>query len=101
MDDRKIVEMYFARNEDAIRETDKKYGRYCYSIAYTILHSSEDSKECLNDTYVKAWNAMPPHHPSKLSAFLGKITRNLALDRYAYYNAEKRCDNTALETTAP
>ena len=96
MDDKKIVELYFARSEDAIKETEKKYGRYCYRIAYNILYSKEDSEECVNDTYVKAWHAMPPHNPWRLSTFLGKITRNLALDRYAYHKADKRYGNTVL-----
>jgi RNA polymerase sigma-70 factor (ECF subfamily) len=96
MDDKKIVELYFERNEEAIRETDRKYGKYCFYIAQNILCHREDSRECVNDTYVRAWNAIPPHRPSRLSTFLGKITRNLALDRYAYRKAEKRLDNTAL-----
>ena len=96
VDDKKIVELYFARSESAIRESQKKYGKYCFSIAYRILFSKEDSEECVNDTYQKAWSAIPPHRPLRLSTFLGKITRNLALDRYAYCKAEKRCDNTAL-----
>lgn len=96
MDDKKIVELYFERNEEAIRETDRKYGKYCFYIAQNILCGREDSRECVNDTYVRAWNAIPPHRPSRLSTFLGKIIRNLALDRYAYRKAEKRLDNTAL-----
>ncbi|MBE6672917.1 MAG: sigma-70 family RNA polymerase sigma factor [Ruminococcaceae bacterium] len=96
MDDDKIVAMYFERNEEAIRETDLKYGKYCFYIAQNILCQREDSKECVSDTYVRAWNAIPPHRPSRLGAFLGRITRNLALDRYAYHKAEKRLDNTSL-----
>ena len=88
--DEQIVDMYWARQEDAITETQKKYGNYCQSIAYNILRSREDSAECVNDTYLKAWNSMPVHRPDKLSAFLGKITRNLALNRYEYYSASKR-----------
>ena len=90
MQDEKIVDMYWARSEDAIAETSKKYGRYCMSIAYNILQSAEDSKECVNDTYLRAWNAMPNDRPDRLSAFLGKITRNLALAKWEYNTAEKR-----------
>ena len=94
MDDQKIIELYFARSEDAIRETDAKYGRYCHTVAYNVLHSNADAEECVNDTYIRAWESIPPKQPSRLSTFLAKITRNLALDRIDYYNAEKRPQNT-------
>ena len=90
MEDVRIVELFWERSETAIEETQRKYGRYCYHIAYNILFSNEDSEECVNDTYLRAWNAMPPHRPERLSAFLGKIVRNLALDRYDKRTAEKR-----------
>ena len=90
MEDERIVSLYFARNEDAIAETDKKYGGYCAAIAYAILYSAEEAEECKNDTYLKAWNAMPPQRPSRLKAFLGRIARHTALDRYDYENAKKR-----------
>lgn len=90
MEDRQIVDLYWARSENAISETEIKYGRYCYYIAHNILHNDEDSEECVNDTYLNAWNAMPDHRPNKLSTFLGKITRNLSLNRWELYNAEKR-----------
>lgn len=90
MEDKQIVDLYWARSEKAISETEIKYGRYCYYIAHNILHNHEDSEECVNDTYLKAWKAMPDQRPSKLSAFLGKITRNLSLNRWELYNAEKR-----------
>lgn len=90
MDDSKIIELYNARSEDAIAETSKKYGRYCYSIAYNILHSNEDSEECVNDTYLRAWNVIPPQKPDPLSVFLGRITRNLSLDRWRRKTSEKR-----------
>jgi len=96
MDDREIVALYFSRSENAIKETEIKYGKYCYAIAYNILYSKEDSEECVNDTYLRAWNSMPPQNPSRLSAFLGRITRNLALDRYDYNNAEKRSGEISL-----
>lgn len=89
MDDEQIVDLYWARSEIAISETANKYGRYCHSIAYNILHNNEDSEECVNDTYMRAWGAVPPQRPNRLSAFLGKITRNLSLNRYEKYTAQK------------
>lgn len=90
MDDNKIIELYFARNEDAISETSYKYGHYCHAIAINILASEEDSQECLNDTYLQAWQSIPPARPVSLRAFLGKITRNLALNLLEKKNAQKR-----------
>ena len=89
-EDSKIIELFFARDEKAISETHSKYGRYCYSIAYNIIGVNEDCEECVNDTLVKAWNAIPPQKPKKLSAFLGKITRNLSLNRFFEKTADKR-----------
>ncbi len=90
MEDKQIVDLYWARSESAISETADKYGKYCYYIAFNILYNDEDSKECVNDTYMKAWGAMPTHRPNKLSTFIGKITRNLSLHKYEKYTAEKR-----------
>ena len=90
MEDTQIVDLYFARSEQAIKETDTKYGGYCYSIAYNILTNQEDAEESVSDTYLSAWNAMPPRRPSFLAAFLGKITRNISLDRWRKYHAFKR-----------
>ena len=90
MKDTEIIELYFRRDEHAIEETQKSYGRYCYSIAYHILHVNEDSEECVNDTWMRTWNAIPPTRPAKLSLFLGTITRNLSLDRWKQKNALKR-----------
>ena len=90
MDDQNIIALYWARSETAISETAQKYGGYCFSIAKNILTNHEDAEESVNDTYLTAWNAMPPRRPPALAAFLGKITRNLALDRYRYLTAEKR-----------
>ena len=84
MDDAQIVQLYWDRNEQAIHATSDKYGNYCTSIAKNILGNQEDAEECVNDTYLNAWNAMPPHRPSILSTFLGKITRNLALNKYKH-----------------
>ncbi len=90
MDDKQILDLYWARSESAISESMRKYGRYCHFIAYNILHNAEDSEECVSETWLKAWNSMPPHRPGRLSAFLGKITRHLSLNRYQHCNAEKR-----------
>ena len=90
MKDHEIIELYWARNERAIAATAETYGGYCHAIAYNILHSREDAEECANDTYLSAWNSIPPQRPNRLSAYLGKITRNIALNRYKRYTAEKR-----------
>lgn len=90
MDDAKIVQLYWDRNEQAIPATADKYGNYCASIARNILGNKEDAEECVNDTYLNAWNSMPPHRPGILSAFLGKITRNLSFNRYRHNTADKR-----------
>ena len=90
MDDSKIVQLYWDRDEQAIPATSDKYGTYCISIAQNILGNQEDAEECVNDTYMSAWNSMPPHRPNILSVFLGKITRNLSLNRYKQNTAGKR-----------
>ncbi len=90
MEDSRIIDLYFARAEEAITQTEAKYGAYCRSIALNILKSREDSEECVSDTWLHAWNAMPPQRPGVLSAFLGRITRNLSFDRYKAARAEKR-----------
>lgn len=90
MDDKQIVELYWQRNESAIDETASKYGPYCHSIAYNILDNDADAEESVNDTYLDAWNSMPPHRPSILATFLGKITRRISIDRWRKRSAEKR-----------
>lgn len=90
MQDNEIIELYFSRNENAISETDRKYGRYCHFIAFSILRIEEDSMECVNDTYLRTWNSIPPHKPERLQTFIGKITRNLSLGRYQKIHALKR-----------
>lgn len=90
MDDAKIVQLYWDRDEQAIPITAEKYGRYCTSIANNILGNNEDAEECVNDTYLNAWYIIPPHRPSVLSTFLGKITRNLSFNRYKHKTADKR-----------
>lgn len=90
MDDNLIVELYWDRDERAIAETAAKYGKYCHMIAYNVLFDDLDAEECVSDTYLGAWNSMPPKKPSVLKAFLGKITRNLSLNRLEQNRARKR-----------
>ena len=90
MEDARIVELYWARSERAIDETSAKYGKYGYTIAHNILANAEDADESVNDTYLAAWNSIPPHRPAILSAFLGKITRRIAIDKWRARSAEKR-----------
>jgi len=90
MEDGAIVDLFFARSEDAVVETARKYGLFCRRIARNILRQDEDAEECVNDTYHAAWNAMPPERPNSLRAFLGRITRNLALARCRRAHAQKR-----------
>lgn len=90
MQDDKIVALYWQRDENAIRETEQKYGRYLSRIAHNILSDVEDSREAVNDTYLKAWNSMPPHRPDVLATYLGKITRQLSIDIFRRRNREKR-----------
>lgn len=96
MEDNKIIELYFERNEKAIAETQIKYGNYCYSISYNILNNNEDVQECLSDTYLNTWNSIPPHRPSILSTYLGKIIRRLSIDKYRKYHAQKRSSEYAI-----
>lgn len=90
MEDKQIVELYWARSETAISETKKKYGRYCHYIAYQILYNDEDAKEVVNDTYLKTWNTIPPQCPDPLKPYVGTISRQLALDVYKEQHAQKR-----------
>lgn len=90
MQDEKIVALYWQRDEMAIRVTEQKYGRYLAKIAYNILSDFEDSEESVSDTYLKAWNSMPPHKPSVLATYLSKITRQVSIDRFRTRNREKR-----------
>ena len=90
LDDNKIIELYVQRDESAISETAEKYGAYCEKIAYNILMDSFESEECVNDTYMRTWNSVPPTIPRILSAFLAKITRNIAIDKYKEKSAAKR-----------
>ena len=90
MDDLKIIELYFARDDRAIRETEIKYGNLCHTLAYNILNNRQDAEECVNDTYNGLWNAIPPAKPNNLTAFICKIARNLSLKRLEYLKREKR-----------
>lgn len=90
MDDNGILDLYWARSENAISETAAKYGAYCYSIAFNILSNREDSEESVNDTYLAAWNTIPPRRPSVLAAFLGKMTRYISLDHWKKRSRLKR-----------
>jgi RNA polymerase sigma factor (sigma-70 family) len=90
LEDDAIIELFWERSEEAIEQTRIKYGKYCRSIAFNILQSHEDSEECVNDTYLRMWNSIPPDRPQILSAFIGKVTRNLALDRVRARSAGRR-----------
>lgn len=90
MEDRAIVDLYWQRSDRAISETEAKYGRYCRTVAFNLLNSIEDSEECVNDTWLRAWNLMPDKRPALLSAFLGGITRNLAISMYRRRTSKKR-----------
>lgn len=96
MNDREIIQLYWDRNDRAIEMTSEKYGHYCKTIAKNILGSEEDAEECVNDTYLNAWNAMPTHWPERLAAFLGKLARNLSFNRYKRNRAQKRGDGEIL-----
>lgn len=88
--DEQIIDLYWKRDEDAIRQTDRKYGKYLYVIAYNIVHDRLDCEECLNDTYLSTWNRIPPQRPSVFQVFLSRIMRNIAIDRLRHNRAAKR-----------
>ena len=90
MDDRRIVELFLERSEEAILETDIKYGRYCLKIAFNVLGNDEDSEECVNDAYMRAWGSIPPNEPDSMASYIGRITRNLALDKLRQKQSDKR-----------
>ncbi len=97
MNDTDIIALYLARDEAAIRETEAAHGRFCMSIAMGILRDSRDAEECVNDTYLKAWNTIPPVHPTSLRAYVGRIVRNLSISRYRTMHRRKR--NSDLEVS--
>lgn len=88
--DLEIVDLYWQRSGEAVMETQKKYGGYCYTIAFALLGNAQDAEECVNDTWLSAWNAMPQNRPARLAPFVGKITRFLSLDRFRSSQAQKR-----------
>ena len=90
MEDHRIVDLFWQRSGDAVTQAREKYGNYCYAIALRLLSDRLDAEECVNDTWLGAWNAMPVHRPERLAPFLGKITRSLAFNRYQARQAEKR-----------
>ncbi len=90
MEDKRIIDLFFERNEDAIKETQAKYGRLCHKLAYNILNDSADVEECVSDTYLQLWNKIPPEKPNNLTAFVCKIVRNLSLKKLEYNRAKKR-----------
>lgn len=99
MDDLMIIELYFARNEQAIKETDIKYGKLCFSMANNILSNDEDSEECVNDTYLGVWNKIPPTRPNNFRAFICKIVRNLSMKKLNINLALKRTQNLTVSYT--
>lgn len=96
MEDSQIIKLYWSRDEAAPQETNTKYGRMLNAISYNILSNHEDCEECLNDTYCKAWNAMPPKKPNSLAAYLGRIVRNLSINRWHEHRAQKRYNGAEL-----
>lgn len=94
MNDTEIIDLYFLRNQDAILQTETKYGAYLNQVAYSILRCREDTEEVVQDTYLKTWSAIPPERPNSLKFFLSKICRNLSFDRIKYASAQKRCFET-------
>ena len=96
MEDAEIVDLYWSREERAIKETDRKYGRMLYILSDRILRSPEDAEECLNDAYVSAWNSMPSNRPTYLGSYIAKINRNLSLNRYERDLAQKRGGNVVI-----
>lgn len=106
MDDKQIIQLYYARDEQALSESQCKYGTYCYGIAMCILESREDAEECVNDTWLRAWNTIPPQNPPSLKTYLARLTRHLSIDRYRAMHAKKRDANltqllTELDGCAP
>ena len=90
IDDKKIIELYFERNEQAIKETDIKYGKLCHKIAYNILNNLQDSEECVNTTYLEMWDRIPPTRPAKFKAYISRIVRSTSVDRVRHLTAKKR-----------
>lgn len=96
MEDADIVELYLERNEQAIQETEKTYGGFCYSISFNILRIREDAEECVNDSYLQAWNSIPPARPKNFKSWIGKVVRNLSINKWKYIHRIKRSSETTV-----
>ena len=96
--DDEIIELYFDRDERAIAETDRKYGAYLCTLGMNILDNKQDTEECVNDTYIKTWDSIPPNHPQIFKAFLSKIMRNVSLDKLKYYKAQRRVPQNVIDS---
>ena len=96
MTDNEIISLYWARDERAIKETDVRYGQFCYTLAYNVLHTKEDAEECVNDTYNTAWNSIPPQKPEHFRPWLGKVVRNISIDLWDKLHAKKRFAGTEM-----
>ncbi len=96
MEDREIIKLYFERDERAMHETENKFGKLCYKIARNITGNDSDAEECVNDTYLGVWNAIPPERPRVLGAFIARLARNIAIDRFKYNTAQRRNPDTVL-----
>ena len=92
MEDSEIISLFWRRSEDAITETADKYGAYCHAISFNLLQNREDAEECVNDTYQKAWDSIPPERPKNFKGWLGTVVRNISVDHYRKSHAQKRCD---------
>ena len=98
LSDEEIIELYWQREEKALTATDEKYGRYLYTIAYNIVRDNLDSEECLNDTYLGAWNSIPPNRPNLFLVFLSKIMRNVAVDKFRSNRAKKSIPSSLVQS---
>ncbi len=106
MEDERILKLFWARQEDAIAQTERKYGKMCSSIAYNLLLNLQDAEECVNETYLGLWNSIPPQYPKVFSAYIAKLVRNISMKRLTYLNAQKRAADSIvsiheLEQTIP
>ncbi len=99
MEDRQIIDLFFARSENAIRETENKYGKLCYRIAHNILNDVRDSQECMNDIYLCLWNTIPPQRPQNFTAYICKVARNVCLKKLEYNSAKKRASQCEVSLT--
>ena len=96
IDDKKIIELYFERNQQAIKKTDIEYGKLCHKIAYNVLNNRQDSEECVNDTYLGVWNRIPPSRPGNFKSYISTIVRNISIDKFRKLKAQKRSANMVM-----